>query len=244
MGRKSNKGKEKKKRRKEEQAKLAASFTLVEAANKQEDPMATMAPFKKYERNGLNLAIECKKVAELDKDTVDWAFSITKDNMQTLYEESNWGWNDRLKKEELTEDKAWYLVARDQEGQPIAFSHFRFDMDEDEEVLYCYEIQLTKTARRKGLGKFMMQILQLLANKAQMLKVMVTVFKMNTESRDFFLKALKFELDETDPGLCDPMEADEYCYEILSKKTVLGVKKQQEGDQCCSGSGCSRNQPH
>ena len=36
----------------------------------------------------------------------------------------------------MTEDKAWYLIARDQEKKPVAFVHFRFDLEIDEEVLY------------------------------------------------------------------------------------------------------------
>ena len=33
----------------------------------------------------------------------------------------------------------------------------RYDMDHDDDVLYCYEIQLEESVRRKGLGKFMMK---------------------------------------------------------------------------------------
>uniref|UniRef100_A0A4W3GSX4 N-alpha-acetyltransferase 40, NatD catalytic subunit n=1 Tax=Callorhinchus milii TaxID=7868 RepID=A0A4W3GSX4_CALMI len=82
------------------------------------------------------------------------------------YEQSEWGWKDREKKEELSDERAWYLVARDGAGRsPLAFSHFRFDVECGEEVLYCYEVQLESQVRRKGLGKFLMQILQLLANR-------------------------------------------------------------------------------
>ena len=41
----------------------------------------------------------------------------------------------------------------------LAFAHFRFDMDYDDEVLYVYEIQLEDCVKRKGLGKFMMQVI-------------------------------------------------------------------------------------
>lgn len=51
---------------------------------------------------------------------------------------SEWGWKDRDKMEEMTEEKAWYLIARDQDGRPVAFSHFRFDLELDTEVLYWY----------------------------------------------------------------------------------------------------------
>ncbi len=58
----------------------------------------------------------------------------------------------------MFDDNAWYLIARDASGAPKAFSHFRFDMDYDDEVVYVYEIQLEKEVRRKGLGKFMMTV--------------------------------------------------------------------------------------
>lgn len=55
----------------------------------------------------------------------------------TRYEKSSQGWKEHLKREEMTEDEAWYLVVTDTAtDKPIAFSHFRFDMDYGEEVLY------------------------------------------------------------------------------------------------------------
>lgn len=34
--------------------------------------------------HSLNVSIECKRVASLERATVDWAFELTKTNMQTL----------------------------------------------------------------------------------------------------------------------------------------------------------------
>lgn len=80
-------------------------------------------------------------------------------NMKPLYEKSNWGWNVANKKDELFDDRAWYLIARNAEDKKlIGYAHFRFDMDYDDEVLYCYEIQMEDEYRRKGLGRFMMQV--------------------------------------------------------------------------------------
>ena len=62
----------------------------------------------------------------------------------------------------MFDDRAWYLLARstssEDSGKLLAFAHFRFDMDYDDEVLYVYEIQLEDCVKRKGLGKFMMQV--------------------------------------------------------------------------------------
>ena len=59
------------------------------------------------------------------------------------YEASDWGWNGKEKKAELREKNPWFLIARDNASKIIAFAHFKFDFDEEEEVLYCYEVGLS-----------------------------------------------------------------------------------------------------
>ncbi|KAM4611323.1 N-alpha-acetyltransferase 40 [Polymixia lowei] len=221
MGRKSNRAKEKKARRLEERAAMDAVCAKVDAANKLDDPLAAFPVFKKYDRNGLNLQIECKRVSTLNPLSVEWAYELTRSNMQTLYEQSEWGWKEREKREEMKDERAWYLLARDTDSAPVAFSHFRFDVECGEEVLYCYEVQLESRVRRKGLGKFLIQILQLIANSTQMKKVMLTVFKHNHGAYQFFREALQFEIDDTSPsmsGCC----GDDCSYEILSRRTKHG----------------------
>lgn len=228
MGKKSVRGKEKKLLRKKEIAdentSMQAKQIIVDAANNTDDPLAKMVAFKKFDRNGLNLSLQCSRVKDLDEDTMDWIFKLTKDNMQRLYEEADWGWTDKEKKEEMTEDAAWHIVARDlaHDNKPVACVHFRFDMDEGDAVLYCYEIQLVKEVRRKGLGNFLMKTLELLAFQNNMEKVMLTIFKENHEGNKFFKNKLGYKIDETNPdGLITLVEAmfdDEgYTYEIISK---------------------------
>lgn len=160
------------------------------------------------------------------------------------YEQCSWGWNDTKKREQLTEDSAWYLLVKScTDNTLIGFSHFRFDMDEGIEVLYCYELHLESSFHRKGLGKFMMQILELIAFKNNMRKVVLTVLKNNQYSK--FFKAIGYELDISCP--MDDVE-EQFPYEILSKsnKRLMPVvsganivssktnKLHMNGD-CCSG---------
>ena len=44
-------------------------------------------------------------------------------------------------------------------------------------MVFVNEIQLEESVRRKGLGKFMMQVLEIVAFKADMRKIVVAVFK-------------------------------------------------------------------
>lgn len=202
--------------RKERQKQVSIAWEVIQKANAITNPLEKFTAFREYKcRNGLKVSLASSPVTELDPKLFDEIFSLERDNMRALYEECEWGWHDKKKREEMADDRARYLVATNAEtGDLLAFSHYRFDLDFDIEVLYCYELQLKYSARRQGLGKFMMQILELIAFSNSMRKVVLTVLKGNREAMDFFT-SLNYELDDTSP-LDDAFET--YSYVILSKK--------------------------
>lgn len=52
------------------------------------------------------------------------------------------------------------------EGDPVvAFVQYRFVVEHDVPALYVYEIQVEQVVQGKGLGKFLMQFLELIARK-------------------------------------------------------------------------------
>merc|ERR1712141_444183 len=142
------------------------------------------------------------------------------------YVKSEWGWNQANKKAELLEEAAWYLLAREADtSKPVAFSHFRFDMDHDDDVLYCYEIQLEESVRRK----------------ADLLKIMLTVFKHNDVASKFFKEVLKYDIDETCPY---DTVYEQFDYEILSRFNLKEKKKREVLEAaaapvpCCASVKC------
>nr|CAG4649882.1 EOG090X0MNC [Scapholeberis mucronata] len=192
----------------------SAEEETVKKANEQEDPFQQLVTFQSFNRNGLEVQLKCSKVKKLSKDDVVWSFDLLKRNMQSLYEMSAWGWNEKEKRAEMTEESAFYLIAYNKNGgNPVAFSHFRFDMDYGQAVLYCYELQLELECRQKGLGKFMLQILELMAFRAGLSKVILTVFSHNPNAIAFF-KKLGYSLDDTSPE--NTLE-EQFDYIILSK---------------------------
>jgi len=239
-----SKAKQKKLERKAMEARMNKGVANVKLANSQEDPLSVLpSPFSVYNKNGLDLKLETIRAPEVDQKTHDWAYKLIETTMKPLYDaaynddpvaKEEFGWKTKEKKNELKEDLAWFLIARTTEGTPVAFSHFRFDMDYDDEVLYCYEIQVEKAFRRKGLGRFMMKLLEMLAIKADMLKIMVTIFKKDLPEVEFFKKALKFERDET--SFVDTVH-EQFEYEILSRFNLIKKKKIEEEE------GSKENQP-
>ncbi|XP_038688270.1 N-alpha-acetyltransferase 40-like isoform X2 [Tripterygium wilfordii] len=48
----------------------------------------------------------------------------------------------------------------------VGFVHYRVTLEEDDPVLYVYEIQLESRVQGKGSGEFLMQLIELIACKA------------------------------------------------------------------------------
>uniref|UniRef100_UPI00358FE006 N-alpha-acetyltransferase 40 isoform X2 n=1 Tax=Myxine glutinosa TaxID=7769 RepID=UPI00358FE006 len=163
----------------------------VLAANQLEDPLKNFPEFKNFHKDGFSARVECSQACSLSSITLDWAFGVTKTNMQAMYDKSDWGWSDQAKRDELQHADAWYLIAREADQKPVAFSNFRFDLDYGKPVLYCYEIQLEEKVHGNGLGTFLMRALHAIASSARMNKVVLTVFKHNVGARKFFSQTLQ-----------------------------------------------------
>lgn len=77
------KGKEKRLQRKEEQNRVSQAMAAVAQANKLVDPLEPFPVFRKINKNGIEAELFIKKCNEIDESTKNWAFNLTKKNMQT-----------------------------------------------------------------------------------------------------------------------------------------------------------------
>lgn len=205
--------KQRKVEKKKKQEELNKIRKIVQEANDISDPLKPFNCFQKYTANDLNLSISFSRVTNLDENAMNSVFILLKENMQTFYESCDWGWNDFKKYDEMTENAAKYLLVKDEGNKIVAFSHFRFDIDFGVEVLYVYELQISADIRRHGLGKFLLQTLELIAFSNNMKKVVLTVLKHNHGALHFF-KSMNYTMDDTCP---EDSLFESYSYVILSK---------------------------
>ncbi|XP_059053317.1 N-alpha-acetyltransferase 40 isoform X2 [Achroia grisella] len=207
----------------------------VTAANKIDDLTILCKDLLVYQTKDLQVDILIQRVNQLNKSILNWAIDLIERNMKKLYETCAWGWNKERKVEEMTDDSAWYIIAKEANGTLLAFSHFRFDMDFGEPVLYCYEVQVEAAGRRRGVGQHVLSVLEKLARDTRMRFVRLTALTHNPSAYAFF-KACGYSLDETSP----PIEEAAH-YEILSKaidaddSQVVDETKQTE--QCSLSNG-------
>lgn len=152
----------------------------------------------------------------------DWMLSLTKRNLMNLYIRARWGWSDGEKRAELTDPDARYLIAyrkgeENGEGKrPLGFVHYRFIAQGAFPVLYLFEIQLERSIRRRGLGKHLMRMVEIIAKRTNMGWVMLTVFNENMSARKMYINSLGYVVDETSPSRLGK-RGEHFQYEILSK---------------------------
>lgn len=129
------------------------------------------------------------------------------------YVNSVFGWDPVSKRQELFDPLSRFILVRQKPQelnndhtpkQLVAYTMFRFDREEGEEVVYwcvnlntdpeasvhpnfsSYELQVSKNAQKRGLGKKLTQQLADIGSKWGMQKVMLTALKRNTAAIGFY----------------------------------------------------------
>ncbi|KAF9916462.1 N-alpha-acetyltransferase 40 [Lobosporangium transversale] len=124
-----------------------------------------------------------------------FAVDLVESNMKELYMKSKDGWCREDKEEEMQDAISRYLITY-HNNQPVGMIHFQFVeeetmVDRDAEVVYCFEIQVVPEYQRRGIGAYLIGLLELIGKATQMEKIMLTVFKANKDAIKFYIGQLQ-----------------------------------------------------
>ena len=169
-------------------------------------------------------------------------FELVKHTSYQDYKQSKMGWDDHRKIEEMQDADMRYLVVRLEDGKLpvpeeqwnhdsktdqsiIGFLSFMITQEEDESVVYIYEIHISEHFRRYGIGQHLFHIVEHVGTTTGMEKTMLTVFKRNKNARKWYASR-GYEVDAISPRPRKlrggrSIEAD---YEILSKSLSSNKK--------------------
>ncbi|KAM7253893.1 hypothetical protein ACFE04_013943 [Oxalis oulophora] len=149
-----NNSKEKKNKRKEKLEKQKLIHQIIKAASAPDiDYLSFFHPFRQFNRNSLSVYLDSGRGDNLPSPTKQYIQNLLKLNMEGPFG-SEWA----------VEEKTSHC--KEEAGPMVGFVHYRFTVEEEEvPVLYVYEIQLESRVHGKGLGKFLMQLLELIARK-------------------------------------------------------------------------------
>lgn len=159
----------------------------IEIAQRSKNPMKEVSQHEKYTKGDLKCLISCQHKTDLEAKVIKWAFKLAEKNVGSYYKTCKLGWQPKIKQNDLNKNWARYLLATDIETQKhIAYAMFRFDLDYGSSVLYCYEMQVEENYQRKGLGRFIMELLETIAKAWKMEKIILTILKNNSIASNFY----------------------------------------------------------
>lgn len=202
---------------KQETEAINAKKRKIAEAEEKEDLLEVLPMFKSYNKNGIKCNVKSFKhpPAELHS----WLFELTKSCMFDYYDKSN-GWDDKIKQAELFEDRSRYLIAfNEEDDKPVGFVHFRFEYDQNEYIIYIYELHVEEAFRNKGLGRFLTQAVEFIGLKNGVELVLLTLFKENVGSCRFFQK-LNYRPHPSSPEEIDPEEGIDCFYCVVWKPLI------------------------
>ncbi|KAL4196063.1 hypothetical protein AMTRI_Chr04g244160 [Amborella trichopoda] len=224
-------------KRKEVLEKKKAIDEIIKAASTAKDHLACFPPFRVYDRNGLSVYLESGRGERLLPPVKHYIQNLLKVNMEGPYG-LEWPVEEKIKRREMVAPEARYIFVHEKpgkrpitlrdgekeapiwngDGDPIVgFVHYRFVVEEEMPVLYVFELQLEPSIQGRSLGKFLMQLIELIARKNQMGAVMLTVQKSNLSAMNFYRNKMRFSISSTSPSSVDPLMGAEKSYEILCK---------------------------
>ncbi|CAI6366046.1 unnamed protein product [Macrosiphum euphorbiae] len=198
--------------------KVNMSIQATKKVNGLADPTKPFSSFMKYNKNDLDMKMKFIKAPAMNTFLKAKVFSMVKDNMMETYKKCPWGWNGKDKRAELFhKDSRYILVQHSSNNSIAAFVHFRFDIENLIEVLYLYEIQIDKDVRGKGLGRYLMSLLETIAFHYKMKRIVLTVLKSEEDVVKFYF-SLQYEIESYSPE-------DAFYYILSKKKKTLELVK-------------------
>ncbi|KAH7529293.1 hypothetical protein FEM48_Zijuj05G0169200 [Ziziphus jujuba var. spinosa] len=209
---------------------------LIKAASSEKEPLCSFSPFRR-----LSVYLESGRGDKLSFPVKQYIQNLLKVNMEGPYG-SEWPVEEKVKRREMVAPEARYIFVYEASdaGQcesltmhsaekrtsasclkhkehMVGFVHYRFILEEEVPVLYVYELQLEPHVQGKGLGKFLMQLIELIAQKNHMGAVVLTVQKANTDAMNFYMNKLRYLISTISPSRVDPLIGHQKSYEILCK---------------------------
>lgn len=202
-------------------------------------PMRQYPPgFDEYAKSGL--IIEFYTAQTILNEVLESLVIITEKNMKILYDESpGWKWDDTKKRKELLKDTTRFIVIRmgekgsssdDDNGgingssqsqsgilskkSVYGYIAFTFIAEAGVELVYIRELHVDSQFHGKGIGSYLVSLVEKIARYCEMRLIMLTVLTRNASAMKFY-RNQGYAIDEVSPGFCFNVISSPY--EIMSK---------------------------
>ncbi|EOA36168.1 hypothetical protein CARUB_v10010010mg [Capsella rubella] len=219
---------------------------LIKKASSIVDPLSPFDSFRRYQSNDLSVYLESCRGDRLSSSVKQYIQKLLKTNMEGFYG-SDWRIQAKVKRKEMSSVDAHYIfvlelrysksyetsarrTCMERCNQIAGFVHYRFTVEEEVPVLYVYEIQLESRVQGKGLGDYLMQLIERIASKNRMSAIVLTVLTSNALAMSFYMSKLGYRISSISPSEAN-LPTLSVKYEILCKTFDSEAKSVLENDE-------------
>ncbi|PHH83451.1 hypothetical protein CDD82_767 [Ophiocordyceps australis] len=150
-------------------------------------------------RSGNSFTLSLERAGDLSRPDMQACFDLIQATSGNDYRSSAVGWHPAAKKREMASPELRYVLVRDDGGHVGGFASLMPTYENDEPVVYLYEIHLEPRLQGTGLGTHLMELVMQVADKIpSVTKVMLTCFTSNKRARAFY-DGLGFVIDDASP---------------------------------------------
>ncbi|KIY72800.1 acyl-CoA N-acyltransferase [Cylindrobasidium torrendii FP15055 ss-10] len=150
-----------------------------------------------------NLRFGVYRASELSEDRKRTMFSLLEAGVKDRLAASSMGWDETEKWEEVFSPLSRYILVVATENENLAaFCHFRFEHEDEWDILYCYEVHVHQAWRRRGLGRALLNQLVAVGEAQKMKRLLLTVLNSNPEAHALY-QGFGFKMDEDTPEDAD-----------------------------------------
>lgn len=138
----------------------------------------------------------------LSEDELESCFGLIEETSSADYKAASQGWHPDAKREEMREKDMRYILLRQPSNTPdsnlAAFTSFMLIPEDDEPVIYIYEIHLSPALRGTGIGKTLVNLVESIGRKVGVQMSVLTVFTANAHAEAFY-RHLGYTEDDSSP---------------------------------------------
>ena len=190
-----------------------------------------------------NLRITLSTWKEMPSTFREACISLLELTSRDHYHSSEKGWSRAKKLKEMGHPAMKYLLLHrvpaaplaGKEGKPVdleqtgGFLSFMVTEEDRYEVIYCYELHLHPDLQGKGVGRWMMEVMEMIGTKVGVEKAMLTVFRSNDRAVKAY-ESWGYGVDEFSP---EPRKLRDGTVKVPS---YIILSKEREGlarDELC-----------
>ena len=161
-----------------------------------------LAPFKAFSALKLSdeetVTVAFSTGKTLPRERMKQCFNMSKAHMEGVYDSSEYGWDDDDKKSELKDASSRLLVATNAAGELVGFVAFIMTLQGElyekpigEPCMLVRDMQVAPAYQRRGVGRHLMRLCEMIGMKFQLGYVEALVTRDNAAAHAFFTSKAK-----------------------------------------------------